>query len=78
MELMTYSHNTTDPRGHQFCRDDLSNLTPSDLIRLTNKKVYGVDKPLVGARPVVRAEIIGFWKKVILYFMSLDYWNRMK
>ena len=69
IELMSYLHNTTYPRGHQFCCDDLSNLTPSDLIRWINKKVNDVEEPLLDARQTVRAGTIGFWKKVISYFM---------
>ena len=79
IELMSYLHNTTYPRGHQFCCDDLSKLTPSDLMRWMNKKVYGVEEPLLDARPEVRAGTIGFWKKAILYFMPnrLLQWNEI-
>ena len=79
IELMSYLHNTTYPRGHQFCRDDLSHLTPSDLMRWMNKKVYGVEEPLLDARPAVRAGTIGFWKKAISYFMPnrLLQWNEI-
>ena len=62
IESMSYLHNTTYPCGHQFCYDDLSHLTPSDLIRWVNKKVYDVEEPSLDARPAVRAGAIGFWK----------------
>ena len=60
IELMSFLLNTTYPRGHQFCRDGLSNLTPSDLTRWMNKNVYGVEEPSLDARPLVRAGTIGF------------------
>ena len=44
IELMSYLNKTTYPRGYQYSCDDLSNLTPSDLMRWMNKKVYGVEK----------------------------------
>ena len=65
IELMSYLNKTTYPCGHQFCHDNLSHLTPSDLMRWMNKKVYGVVKPLLDATPAVRAGIIGFWKRPI-------------
>ena len=69
IRLISYLNNTTYQRGHQFCRDDLSNLTPSDLIRWMNKNVHGVEDSSLDARPAVRAGTIGFWEKRISYFM---------
>ena len=66
IELMSYLYNTTYPHGHQLCRDDLSHLTPSDLMKWINKKVYVVEEPFLDAIPTIRAGTIGFWKKAIL------------
>ena len=79
IELMSHLNNVTYTREHQFSRDELSTLTPSDLMSWMNKKVYGVEDPPLDARPTVRAGTIGFWKKSLSYFMPnrLMQWNEL-
>ena len=79
IELMSHLNNVTYTREHQFSRDELSTLTPSDLMSWMNKKVYGVEDPPLDARPTVRAGTIGFWKKSLSYFMPnrLMQWNEI-
>ena len=60
IELMSHLNNVTYTREHQFSRDELSTLIPSDLMSWMNKKVYGVEDPPLDARPTVRAGTIGF------------------
>ena len=77
IELMSYLNNETYPREHQFSRDELSALTPADLMRWMNKKVYDVEDPSLDERLKARAGTIGFWKKAISFFMPnrLMQWN---
>ena len=79
IRLMSYLDGTVYSKETEFETDRLKELTPEDLMRWLNKKVFGDESPSENSRALVRSSAIAYWKKALSYFMpnKLMQWNEI-
>ena len=69
---MAYLHSRAEsyPADHEFTNDELSAITPTDIIRWMNVKLYEKEHPGEGDEPVHGSHhTLDYYKKSISYFM---------
>ena len=76
---MSYLDGTEYSKETEFEADRLRELTPDDLMRWFNKKVFGDEIPRENSRALVRSSAIQYWKKALSFFMpnKLMQWNEL-
>jgi hypothetical protein len=76
--FMSFVHNQTYSREHEYTAEEKNSLTPDDVVRWMNVKTFGIEDPPIDANPVhARSSSLEFWKKAISFFMPnrLVPWN---
>ena len=77
-EMMAYLDGVPSyPKTTTFTAQRLRQVTPEDVVRWINHKVFGLENPPDDATPTHRASSIGYWKKAISKHMVYQMmpWN---
>eukprot|EP00584_Thalassiosira_punctigera_P018498 CAMPEP_0172554986 /NCGR_PEP_ID=MMETSP1067-20121228/57433_1 /TAXON_ID=265564 ORGANISM="Thalassiosira punctigera, Strain Tpunct2005C2" /NCGR_SAMPLE_ID=MMETSP1067 /ASSEMBLY_ACC=CAM_ASM_000444 /LENGTH=579 /DNA_ID=CAMNT_0013343477 /DNA_START=33 /DNA_END=1772 /DNA_ORIENTATION=+ len=71
-DFMAYLHSKDEiyPPNHEFTQDELSCVTPQDVVKWMNVKLYNKEDPEEDARPLNGSHhTLDYYKKSISYFM---------
>ncbi|KAL7543240.1 hypothetical protein ACHAXR_012557 [Thalassiosira sp. AJA248-18] len=71
-DFMAHFHSKSEiyPPNHEFTQDELSAVTPQDIIKWMNVKLYNKEDPLEDDRPLNGSHhTLDYYKKSISYFM---------
>ena len=68
--LMSSIHGQQYTKAQAYRKSELNAVTPNDVLRWMNNKVFGMPDPPLDANPVsARSSSLQFYKKSISYFM---------
>jgi hypothetical protein len=78
--LMSYLDEEKYEKSHEFTVDQMSALTPADILRWINVRVFGVPDPPEDAKPRgARSNTLKYWKKALSFCMpyKLMQWTKL-
>jgi len=80
--FLSYIDDVEYSDDHIFSQERLREVTPNDVIRWFNYRLYGTDDPVPGEEdtcPKVRSSALEGWKKMLSYFMPNNHhqWNEI-
>ena len=80
MKLMCFLDSEAYNEDVEFSRERLAEITPEDIARWMNLRVFGVEQPPQDANPIhYRSSSLAYWKKALSFFMpnKIMAWNEM-
>ena len=77
--FLSYIDNTEYEKRHEHSEERLREITPKDIERWMNWRLFDCEDPAEDARPKCRANSVAFWKKALSAFMpnKLMVWNEI-
>ena len=73
VKFMSHLHSTDYAVDHEFSQEELTGITPNDIVEWCNIKTFGEPNPPLDADPTQARSNSKFWKKAISAYMP----NRM-
>ena len=80
VKFMSHLHSTDYAVDHEFSQEELTGITPNDIVEWCNIKTFGEPNPPLDANPTLaRSNSIKFWKKAISAYMPnrMMQWNEI-
>lgn len=78
-QFMSYLDDIEYANGHVFPQERLQQVTPNDIMRWFNHKIYGTEDPDPDEAPQARSNAVKAWKKMLSHFMPNNHhpWNEI-